>query len=88
MASKPTTTGKMSGTGGQKLTVCARKKKSPGVVRRDLQQGAAKRTGKDQAPTVQRGTASGGFVVYGSPAKPTRASVDEIFRAVLALKAG
>lgn len=88
MASKPTTTGKMSGTGGQQQTVRVRKKKSPAMVKRDLQQGAAKRTGKDQAPTVQRGTASGGFVVYGSPAKPKRASVDAIFRAVLALKAG
>lgn len=88
MALKPTTTGKMSGAGVQQLVARVSTKKSPAKVKRDLQQGSAKRTGKEKAVTVQRGTASGGFVVYGSPAKPKHASVDEIFRAVRSLKAG
>jgi len=37
--------------------------------------------------TVQRGVSSDGYVVYGSPAKPTHASMDRILRAVLAVKA-
>lgn len=87
MASKSPTTGKTSGTGAKLVTARVRKKKSPTLAK----QGAVKRAAEGSAVpavTVRRGTASGGFVVYGSPAKPKRASVDQIFRAVLALKAG
>jgi hypothetical protein len=36
---------------------------------------------------VERGITSDGYVVYGSPAQPKRASVEKIREAVLALKA-
>lgn len=79
MASKPTITGKIRGTGSKpvqglryKTTLTAGKQKTGQVQR-------------SEAVTVDQGT-SGGFVVYGSPIQPRHTSVDRIAAAVLALK--
>nr|WP_180317436.1 hypothetical protein [Delftia acidovorans] len=40
-----------------------------------------------QIVTVPTGKSSGGYIVYGSPAKPKHTTVDRIFEAVLSLKA-